>query len=296
MNEPTAILGPPTPRQIMRAKYAARPGINLTGLATLFWLTLRQHARARKLVILSFLFILANVLALLVRAFNKDVTPFALEFAVVLNVIPHVMITLTALLYASAMIQDEIEEQTLTYLLIRPLPKWAIYLTKLLATLVLVILFAAFFTVLTEGVIHWGSAGWWQEVLSLRVLKIISLMALLLVAYCSLFGCLSLFLRHMLIVGLIYSLLFEGFLANVDFAVRRVTVIYWFRILAERWLPIDWAALNGVGADPWSMNLAEAPTNLSCVQVLAGGSLILTASAALAFTVREFHVKTPEGS
>ena len=131
MNEPTAILGPPTPRQIMRARYAARPGINLTGLAALFWLTLRQHARARKLVILSFLFILANVLAILVRAFNKDVTPFALEFAVVLNVIPHVMITLTALLYASAMIQDEIEEQTLTYLLIRPLPKWAIYLTKL---------------------------------------------------------------------------------------------------------------------------------------------------------------------
>src|SRR5437879_6914046 len=168
MNEPTAILGPPTPRQIMRVRYAARPGINLTGLATLFWLTLRQHARARKLVILSFLFILANVLALLVRAFNKDVTPFALEFAVVLNVIPHVMITLTALLYASAMIQDEIEEQTLTYLLIRPLPRWGIYLTKLLATLLIVILLAGFFTALTEVVIYWGAAEMAEQLAPLR--------------------------------------------------------------------------------------------------------------------------------
>src|SRR5947208_14079612 len=188
MNEPTAILGPPTPRQIMRAKYAARPGINLTGLATLFWLTLRQHARARKLIILSFLFILANVLAILVRAFNKDVTPFALEFAVVLNVIPHVMITLTALLYASAMIQDEIEEQTLTYLLIRPLPKWAIYLTKLLATLVLTTVLVSLFVFITQVAVYWGTAGFWTDILSLRVLRTLALFALAMLAYCSVFG------------------------------------------------------------------------------------------------------------
>ena len=42
---------------------------------------------------------------------------------------------LTALLYASGMIQDEVEEQTLTYLLMRPLPRWALYLTRFVATL-----------------------------------------------------------------------------------------------------------------------------------------------------------------
>ena len=47
---------------------------------------------------------------------------------------PHTLVPLTALLYATGMIHDEIEEQTLTYLLVRPLPKWGIYLTKLLAT------------------------------------------------------------------------------------------------------------------------------------------------------------------
>src|SRR5437870_10005823 len=226
MTQPSATLAAPAAESTpFVPRKLPRNGLNLAGLVTLFWLTFRQHARARKLLVLAFIFTLPSVVALLIRHFAPDTRLAGLEFGLVFNVIPHVMVTLTALLYASAMIQDEIEEQTLTYLLIRPLPKWAIYLTKLLATLVLVILFAAFFTVLTEGVIHWGSAGWWQEVLSLRVLKIISLMALLLVAYCSLFGCLSLFLRHMLIVGLIYSLLFEGFLANVDFAVRRVTVI-----------------------------------------------------------------------
>src|SRR5689334_11833518 len=110
MTKPTAVLRPPTAAQIMRARYASRAALNLSGLGTLFWLTLRQQIRARKLVILSFMFVLAGVVAALIGYFNKDLSPAEIEFGVVLNIIPHVLITLTALLYASAMIQDEIEE------------------------------------------------------------------------------------------------------------------------------------------------------------------------------------------
>ncbi len=45
--------------------------------------------------------------------------------------IPQALVPITALVFASGMISDEVEEQTLTYLLIRPVPKSVIYLVKL---------------------------------------------------------------------------------------------------------------------------------------------------------------------
>ena len=39
-------------------------------------------------------------------------------------------------------VQDEQEEQTMTYLLIRPIPKWALYSVKLLATLTTTVILA----------------------------------------------------------------------------------------------------------------------------------------------------------
>ena len=44
-----------------------------------------------------------------------------LQFALIFNLIPHALAPLAALLYATGIIQDEVEEQTLTYLLLRPL-------------------------------------------------------------------------------------------------------------------------------------------------------------------------------
>ena len=55
------------------------------------------------------------------------------------------LVAIIELLYASGMIPDEVEEQTLTYLLVRPLPKWAVYAVKLLATVCVVAALVAAF-------------------------------------------------------------------------------------------------------------------------------------------------------
>src|SRR5436853_5445562 len=102
MTQPSAMLATPiadstpfVPRKL------PRHGLNVAGLATLFWLTFRQHARARKLLVLAFVFTLPSVVALLIRHFTPETRLPGLEFGLVFNVIPHVMVTLTALLYAS---------------------------------------------------------------------------------------------------------------------------------------------------------------------------------------------------
>ena len=87
----------------------------------------------------------------------------------------------------------------------------------------------------------------------------------------------------------------EGILANVDFAVRKLTVMYYIRVLFERWLEPDWTKIVGNDYNPWSIKLSEAPGAGACVLTVLGASLVLTVLAMLAFSHREFHVKTPEG-
>src|SRR5438270_10468653 len=152
--------------------------LELGALATLFWLTLRQHVRGRRLLVLGFLYLLPLGLVLLVRSVESHYQAAEAELVILLVLIPHTLVPLTALLYATGMIQDEIEDQTLTYLLVRPLPKWGIYLTKLLATLLLVILLAGFFTMLTEAVIYWGAPEWSEQLAPMRLLKTVGLITL----------------------------------------------------------------------------------------------------------------------
>jgi ABC-2 type transport system permease protein len=225
-----------------------RHRVDLSALGALFRLTLSQHGRAPRLLV--FLFTLPSLIAILVRSFNRnpDVRlPSILEFGLILSFIPHLLVPLAALLYASGMIQDEIEEQTLTYLLIRPLPKWAIYGVKFLATLLITVTLAGVFILITYIAVFWGTAEFWEKIFPVRALKVAALAALTLVGYCPLFGWISLLFRRSLAAGVASIFLFEGLLANIDFAVRPITMMYYFRVLAERRLPVDWYAINRGG-------------------------------------------------
>src|SRR5262245_31150349 len=107
-----------------------RSGSLLSSLSALYTLTLRQHLYGKRWMVLGVLFLLPAILAVIVRATAPDVPAINLEFVFVFMLIPQALLPLVALLYGSGIIQDEQEEQTLTYLLIRPMPRWAIYVVK----------------------------------------------------------------------------------------------------------------------------------------------------------------------
>jgi ABC-2 type transport system permease protein len=262
---------------------------DLNAVAALLMLTLRQHLRGKRLLVLSLLFLLPSVLAGVVPLLKHAPPPEVLEFAFVFNLIPHALAPLTALLYAGGIIQDEIEEQTLTYLLTRPVPRWAVYLAKLAMTVVATSVLTGVFTTLTLTVIYWNTEQLWGEVLPDRAVKIASLLALTQAAYCSLFAAVSLLLRRSMIVGLIYIVVFEGLLASFPTVARLLTVMYYFRVLSARWL-------EPAGIQEWSLDLATAPSNVRCVLTLAATSLVLALLGAVLMMRREFRVKTPEGS
>jgi ABC-2 type transport system permease protein len=261
----------------------------IDALASLFVLTLRQHCRGRRLLVLSVLFVLPSVLAAIVRLTPYPPTSEELEFALIFNLIPHALATLTALLYAAGVIQDEVEEQTLTYLLLRPLPRWALYLTKLVATILTTALITGVFTTLAYIVIYWNTPELWGDVLPGRALKTAALLALAQAAYCSVFGTISLFTRRSLIAGIAYIIAFEGLLANFETVARRLTVMYYFRVLSLRWLDVS------LGKE-WSIDLDTAPTSGRSVLTLFGASAVFALIGALMMMRREFRMKTPEGN
>ena len=107
----------------------------LSALSALLTLTVRQHTHGRRILVLGLLYLLPCVLALVLRNLSRPAPADALEFALAFMLLPHGLAPLTALLYAAGVVSDEVEEQTLTYLLLRSVPRWAVYLTKLAATL-----------------------------------------------------------------------------------------------------------------------------------------------------------------
>jgi ABC-2 type transport system permease protein len=263
-------------------------GFDLTALAALAVLTLRQHLRGRRLLVLSLLFLLPSVLAAVVRIASHP-PPAMVEFVFVFNLIPHVLAPLTALLYAAGIIQDEVEEQTLTYLLVRPLPRWALYVTRLVVTWLVTSALTAAFTLLAFVVIYWDTAELWTEVLPARAPQTVALMALAQAGYCALFGAVGLLTRWSLLVGLGYIIIFEGMLASFEFVLRRLTVMYYFRVLSLRWMNLE-------GSRKWSLDLATAPSAGDCVLTLLGVSAAFMLLGAVLTMRREFRMKTPEGS
>jgi ABC-2 type transport system permease protein len=291
----------PAAPAVARARSA---GIPLTSLGALYTLTVRQHLHGKRWLVLGVLFLLPALLAGLVRATAPDVQPIMLEFLLVFLFIPQALLPLVALLYGSGIIQDEQEEQTFTYLLSRPIPKWALYVVKVLATLTTTVVLTAVFTALTYAVIYVG-AGSGENVL-LRCVKAIGVHALAVVAYCCLFGVMSLLTKRTLVLGFLYAAFFEGFLANLPFSIRLLTIIYYSRLIAYRSMPfllneppnreVDMAAETwqlDVKADP---ALLEHPSLGTCLTVLLVVSVLCTALGAYLCSRREFHVKTPEGA
>lgn len=264
-------------------------GIMLPAIATLFRLSIERQVRSRRILVVALLFAIPAGLAILGRTYQPErFDPADAERILIFEFLPHALLPLAALLFASGMIQDEVEEQTLTYLLIRPLPKWSIYLGKLLATAMVTAALVALATAAAYVAIRWDDPELTGAVLRSQAPRTAGLLSLAVLTYCAVFGCLGLFVKRALAVGVAYIVVLEGLVANWDFVARRATVMYYVRVLCGRWLGLEPAE--------WSIDLAEAPDAPTCVLTLAGATLVAAAVAAFAFTVREFRLKTPEGN
>jgi ABC-2 type transport system permease protein len=280
---------------------AARRFSLLSSLWSVYALTLREHLHGRRWLAMVAVFLLPPAMVILFRSTVRDPQSIVVEFHIGFMFIPQAMLPFIALLYASGILLDEQEEQTITYLLIRPVPKWALYCIKLLATLTTTVLLTILLTLLTYSAIYFHTGTPLAEVAT-RFIKAAAVHCLAVAVYCALFGMLSLLTRRALVVGILYTAVVEGVFANLPFGIRFITVIYYVRLITYRLMEFivhNSRGADDFAADAWQFDAAGDPhlasqySTSTCLAVLFISGLFATIIAAWHCSQREFRVKTP---
>ena len=152
---------------------------------------------------------------------------YALMVAVywVRNVLP-----LAALFYATALVADEVEGKTLTYLLTRPLTRASIFAGKFAAYVAATFTLALPAAVLTFFLFMTAPSAPPLGPAAVDLLRDLAVMLLTLVVYGALFGLLGVLLKRPVIPGLLFLYGWE-LLANVPGYMPRLTLTAWLRSL-----------------------------------------------------------------
>ena len=187
-------------------------------MGPIFRLALRQLAGPRRLTLIFVLAALPVALSALVATFADDDPSFdrnyintLLDGMLIAGILPIVTMAL-----ATAAFGDELEDRTLSYLVLKPIPHIAIVLPKLLATIVIVgpllILSGVLATVLGLDVGVRGAAA-----VGLAIFAG-------LVAYATIFTWAGLISSRALAFALVYVFLWEGLISGFLGGVRYVSV------------------------------------------------------------------------
>lgn len=132
------------------------------------------------------------------------------------------LVPVTALVFAAAALGDPAEDATLVYLWLRPIARWRIVAASFAASVSVALPFAVLPTMVAAAATGTGGG------LAAGALAAASLAV---VAYSALFLGLGLLVRRALVWGLVYVLIWEGFVARSGTAAARLSILVYARSL-----------------------------------------------------------------
>lgn len=241
----------------------------MTAMAAIVGMTLRGLLGRRRMLLMVLLAVLPVLVGLLIRAGGgRADAPEILDTLVIRTVLP-----LIALIVGTAAIGGEIEDGTLVYLLAKPLRRWRLALPKIAIAAGLTIALVIPPMVLTGVLV----AGLGSD--AVRTTLGFALAALLGgTAYATVFTCLGTLTGRALVVGLAYTLLWEGVLAGL---------LEGTRFLSIRQATLGLAAAL-TGEDPGVEALDPAVSVVVIAVAIVGGFLLTTQA------LRRFQVRSAE--
>lgn len=182
-------------------------------------------------------------LAWLITVSNPKLTGAAIATTFGWLLLLQVVVPLIALIAGSAVITEEIEDRTISYLFSRPIPRAAVLLGRWSAALVFVSALLSGSAVLTVAFASRSTVP--GPPLDGGILAPLFGAAVLGGAvYTALFASAGVFFRHPMIVGLGYAFAIEGFLANLPGRNQALTVQHYLRSLvvsrgSPPWLEVE---------------------------------------------------------
>ena len=180
-------------------------------------LSLRQLAGVRRLLIVSLLTLLPVALALAIRfgagddAETDDVITGVIDAILVAGILPLVTMAL-----ATASFGNELEDKTLSYIMLKPVPRWKIALPKLIAP----ILVAGPLVVISGAAAAYiGLDSGFKTPLAVGVALLVGV-----VAYSAVFTWAGLITTRTLSFAIVYVFLWEGVVSTFISGVRYLSV------------------------------------------------------------------------
>ena len=141
------------------------------------------------------------------------------------------VVPLVALFYATALVADEVEGRTLTYLVSRPITRDAIFVGKFAAYLVTTLCLTLPACVVTFFLLLSSRGLSAIAPAAVDLLRDVSVLALALFAYGALFALLGVLLKRPVIPGLVFLYPWELLLASLPGYLPRLTLTAWLRSL-----------------------------------------------------------------
>ena len=213
-------------------------------MSTVYLLTLRQLAGRWRLLIMLVLAALPVIMATLVLSFDSAPAVAEFEKVVLSGMLTRAIIPLVVLAIGCVAFGNEIEDRTLANLTLSPIPRWQIVVPKLLAAITVATPLIAASAFVTSYVAFLGDP---RAIMAVTVASIIGIMM-----YASMFVWLGLMTTYAIGVGLLYIVLWEGFISGFVSGVRLLSIHYYatelMHVLDERRFAMQshvsaWAAI-----------------------------------------------------
>ncbi len=199
--------------------------ISFLTLDTLFWSKKTVFIAAISVLVLGL-----SVIGRMILSFHWIRAPFTAPqaFGVLMSTaVIHFLVVFVTLFYGTALISEELEGKTITYLFIRPIPKPVILLGKYLA-LVWISAFLVIPTVFFSYVILYFRPEMTQFLADIgKLSKDLGIVFLALLAYGSMFCLLGAWLKHSILAGLIYAFGWEGLISYLPGFTRKLTITHY---------------------------------------------------------------------
>lgn len=204
----------------------------------------------------------------------------------------NVLVPLMAVFVGAAVIADEVEEQTLPYLITRPVPKGSIVLAKLLAGVITLaaILAVSLFLTYTVLVLEKGSGGWSANASTLLRCEGVLLLGLL--AYLPLFALMGGTLKRPVLTGLLFSFGWERLVAVLPGNIKLLTIAHYLQVL----YPSGTGARSGGGMSALlgAAIPAAAVSQFAAVLILLVIAVVFTVLTMILLNVREYRLEPGE--
>ncbi|MEE8442458.1 MAG: ABC transporter permease [Dehalococcoidia bacterium] len=187
-------------------------------MGPLLRLSLRQLAGRRRILIILLLAALPVALAAVISAVADDNETYAGHFidSLLDGMMVAAIMPIVTMAMATATFGDEVSDRTLSYLVLKPVPRWLIVLPKMLAAVMV-----AGLLIIVSGVAAaiLGLQGSFQAVLAVGVALFAGV-----VAYSAIFTWAGLVTTRALGFALIYVFLWEGLISSFLGGVRYLSV------------------------------------------------------------------------